>query len=433
MNNLLQNILGDMDNINGWHILDRKVSSQELFYIKQNVDMNRAKDVHHFDVTVYKDFEENGKKYKGSSTTKIAPTMVKEEIIEALNEAAYAATFVKNEYYPLVSKTNNETIKTDSAMDKKSLKAWLPEFSAAIFKSDIPDENALNSAELFLNKNDYRITNSEGVDVTYANYGIHLEFITNWKGEKEEVESFRNMNFAEFEPQQIANEVKTMIEFSKSKSNAEETPALTDFNVLLTGGSVQEFFGYYITHTNVQSVYEQISTFKIEDSMQGDKVIGDKISITLDPMLSNSSFSKPYDLDGLPLQKVEIVKEGVLKNYWGSSRYAHYLDLKASGNIRNVVVEKGSKAISEMKAKPYLELVEFSDFQMNAMTGDFAGEIRLGNYFDGKTIKPVTMGSISGNIKNVQENIFLSQETHQENSYLGPKTIQLPKFNVNGN
>jgi len=254
----------------------------------------------------------------------------------------------------------------------------------------------------------------------------------NWKGEKEEVESFRNMDFSAFEPKQIADEVKTMIEFSKEKSNAEQTPALTDFNVLLTGASVKEVLSYYVGHSNVQNVYNGISTFKIEETMQGENIIGDKVSITLDPMLANSSHSKPFDTDGLPLKKVEILKDGLLKNYWGSSRFAHYLDIKPAGNIRNILVDKGSKSIDEMKSSPYLELLEFSDFQMNVLTGDFAGEIRLGLYFDGESVKPVTSGSISGNIKSVQEHMYLSKEIYQDNNYLGPKTLQLPKLNVNG-
>lgn len=432
MNNLLKNILNTMDNIDGWHILDKKVSSQELFYIKQDVDMNRFKDVHHFDVTVYKDFEENGNKFKGSSTTKIAPTMERDEILEALNEAAYAATFVKNEHYPLVAKGENKTVETTSTLNNKPLQAWLPEFTSAIFKSDVPEENTLNSAELFLNKNHFRILNSEGVDVAYDNYHVHFEFITNWTGEKEEVELYKNMNFSDYAPEQISEEVETMIEYAKERSNASVTPALKDFNVLLTGEPVKIFFDYHLAHSNAQSVYEHISTFKIEDHMQGEDIKGDKITVTLDPDLHNSSQSKPFDADGLPLKKTVIIEDGVLKNYWGASRYAHYLDIEPIGNIRNFIVEPGSKTIAEMKAQPYLELVEFSDFQMQILTGDFAGEIRLGRYFDGEKIIPVTSGSISGNIKDVQHEMYFSKETYQENDYFGPRTLQLPKLNVNG-
>jgi len=431
MNNLLQDILKSMDSIDGWHIIDKETSSQELFFVRQAVDMNRLKKVHHFIVTVYKDFEKDGNKYKGSSTTKIAPTMTREEITEALEDASYAASFVMNPYYPLVKPETQDVAPIKSDMTKKSLSSWLPDFTQAIFKSDIKEAAALNSSELFLNDNTYRIVNSEGVDVTYSNYDIHLEFITNWKG-KEEVESFKNMNFADYRPDQISDEVKTMIDFSRDKSNAGKTPNLSDYNVLLSGEAVSSMMSYYVDLSNVQSVYEEISTFKLDDPIQGGDIKGDKVSITLDPNLTNSSFSKPYDQDGLIMKKVKIVEDGKLINYWGNSRYAHYMNVVPTGSIRNVVVAPGSKSIEAMKSKPYIELVEFSDFQMDSMTGDFAGEIRLAYYYDGKSLEPVTTGSVSGNIKNLQDDFYLSKECHQDNSYYGPKTLQLPKLNING-
>lgn len=64
--------------------------------------MDRAKNVHHFSLTVYKDFEEEGNKYKGSSTTNIYPTMGDRELEKAIDDAAFAAQFDKNPYYPLV-------------------------------------------------------------------------------------------------------------------------------------------------------------------------------------------------------------------------------------------------------------------------------------------------------------------------------------------
>ena len=85
-----------------------------------------------------------------------------------------------------------------------------------------------------------------------------------------------------------------------------------------------------------------------------------------------------------------------------------------------------------MKSEAYLELAAFSHFQMNPMTGNFAGEIRLGWYYDGKTRIPVTGGSISGNIREVQENMYLSKELQQDNNFIGPKTIQLYNVTVVG-
>lgn len=59
------------NNVDGYKIVENKVEANELFFIKKNVDMDRAKDVHHFKVTVYKDIEEDGKKYKGSASFQV--------------------------------------------------------------------------------------------------------------------------------------------------------------------------------------------------------------------------------------------------------------------------------------------------------------------------------------------------------------------------
>lgn len=431
MNTMIKSILASID-VDGWHILERETTSNELFYIKENVDMNRMKKVHHFEVTVFKDFEADGKQFKGSSSTKIAPTMNESEVKSALEDAAYAATFVKNAHYPLVKGQHAPLVTLKSQLNDKALHEWLPSFTEALFEKNIPASNALNSAELFLNKNRYNISNSEGVDVSYANHDVHIEFITSWAGDKEEVESFRNMNLADYAPEQIAAEVDTMISISREKSNAQPTPTLNNFNVLLTGSPVKEFFSYYLGHASARSFYEQISTFSIGDSMQGEPK-GDKINITLDPSLENSTFSQPFDGDGLALKKVQIIEDGILKRYWGNQRFSHYMNVEPTGLIRNHVITPGSKSIDEMKTEPYIELLEFSDFQMNGLTGDFAGEIRLGRYFDGKKIIPVTTGSVSGNIKDVQENMYLSKETYQENNYLGPRTLQLLNVNIAGN
>ena len=85
-----------------------------------------------------------------------------------------------------------------------------------------------------------------------------------------------------------------------------------------------------------------------------------------------------------------------------------------------------------MKQRPYLELLAFSDFQMDPLNGDFGGEIRLGRYFDGKGTTFVTGGSISGNIREVQTEMILSKELQRENHFGGPQTIQLSNVAVSG-
>lgn len=429
----IKNILLDMKNIDGWKINETITEASELFFIKKELDMNRGKNVHKIDVTVYKNFEENGNKFKGSSRTRITPSMDKEEIKNLLNETSFAATFVKNQYYPLVKPTDFTPKALSSKFSEGSLSKWLPGLVEGIFLKDNHEKGGLNSCELFLNKTSVRIVNSEGVDVSFAKYNGDLEFITNWTEGGEEIELYKNISFSDYNPDAISKEIDNMLVLSREKAIAVPTPSLKDITVLLSGEPVKEFFSYYYAQSNARSVYENTSTAKIDKNIQGEKILGDTVTMVLDPLMTNSSRSTSYDNDGYPLNKVTIFEKGVLKRYWGDNRYCSYLDIEPTGNIENILVEGGSKSLEKLKEEPYIELLAFSDFQMNSLTGDFAGEIRLGRYYDGKKVIPVTGGSISGNVKDVQRKMFLSKELQQVNNFIGPKTIQLFNINIAGN
>ena len=62
---------------------------------------------------------------------------------------------------------------------------------------------------------------------------------------------------------------------------------------------------------------------------------------------------------------------GVVKTYHGDTRFAHYLGIEPTGNIRNIEVSPGTLSYdNDMKAKPYFEILIFSNFFMDATTGD---------------------------------------------------------------
>ncbi|TAH63449.1 MAG: TldD/PmbA family protein [Gottschalkiaceae bacterium] len=428
----IKNILWSVNGIDGWKMEERIIESKELFFIKKELDMNRAKDVHHIKVTVYKDFEEDGKKYRGSSTTSIHPTMIEEEIKEAINSALYGASFVKNEYYPLVKPKVEIQPIMENKFTKSSLSSWMPMLTDEIFRSDNYTNGWINSAELFLNKIYTRILNSEGLEVSYETYRGELEFITNWKEKEEEVELYKDLIFSNYDEELITKSVDEMLTMSRDKAIAKPTPVLKDVEVILSGEPVKEFFSYYYDQAGAHSVYEQFSIAKLDKSIQGDNVKGDKVNMYLDPYLENSTQSAPYDSDGLRLKKVSLYEDGILKRYWGNTRYSHYLGIEPTGSIRNIIVDGGSKEVEKLKIGKYLEIKVFSDFQMDTLTGDFAGEIRLGWYSDGENVIPVTGGSISGNINEVHKEMYLSKELQKTNNFKGPESIKLLNVSIAG-
>ncbi len=428
----LKKTLFNRKDISGWKLRLIDTESQELFYVGKSLDMNRCKNVEHLELTIYIDYEENGIKYRGSSTTEIHPTFTRDEIREAIDSTVFAASLIKNDYYPLVKPYEKDLETMASNVSEKPLVKWIAPVTDAIFKADVYSKGCINSAEIFLDKTCTRILNSEGVNVEFTNYSGIVEFIVNWKEDGEEIELYKNIEFSDFSAKDITNKVNEMLQLARYKAGAGMTPKLKKSIVLLTGEPVKTLLNYYYSQANAETVYDKLSNFIIGKNVQGDSIEGDLINITLTKNLIGSTKSVPYDDDGFPISDVKLIEKGILKRYWGSNRYCYYLGLEPTGNIENIVVQGGSRSIKELKEEPYLELLAFSDFQIDELTGDFAGEIRLGWYYDGITAVPITGGSISGNLMRVHKKIFLSKELQQDNNFIGPKTIKLFDINVAG-
>jgi PmbA protein len=428
----IERIIKNIKEISGYKIFETKTESSELFFVKKNVDMDRAKNVSHYTVTVYINYEEEGKKYTGSATANVDPTMKDDEITKVIEDAAFAARFIKNPYYPLTRPAASYQTAPESKFARESLPYWMNEITKAVYQNDIYEKGGINSCEIFLNKKYTHIINSEGVDAESVHYDGMVEFITTWKEDGEEIELYRCVNFSDFEPEVLSEEVRTMIEIAKEKAMAKKTPELMKYPVILTREAVLDFFGFYCSKSNAGSVYNKVSTWKPGDNIQGEEVKGDRITMTADPFLGNSTASCGFDEDGFPLKAFKIIDQGVLCRYIANTRYAHYLEVEPTGTILNIIVNGGSRTLGELRREPHLETAAFSDFSVDELSGDFCGEIRLAWYFDGEKTIPVTGGSVSGNIFELQNELYLSKELQKDNNYEGPAAVKLMNVTIAG-
>lgn len=432
MINKIKQILINNKKVDGYKIVENKVEANELFFVKKNVDMDRAKDVHHFKVTVYKVGEENGEKYRGTASVNIHPTMNDKEIEKAINDALFAAQYAKNQYYPLVKPVKNYKSLKASNFSKETIPYWINEVTKAVYKNDNYNNGGINSCEIFLSKIYTRIVNSEGVDVEATNYECIVEFVATWKETNEEVELYKCLLFSELDPEGVAREVENTINSCREKAVAKSTPNIEKASVIFTGEAVKDLFNFYYSKSNAISVYNNESTWKIGDKIQGKRVEGDNLTMFLDPFMSNSTYSVNFDGDGYPLEPVKVIENGELKRYIADNKHAYYLGVEPTGAIRNITVCGGSQSFDELKKEPHIETGAFSDFTVDDLTGDFCGEIRLAWYFDGEKTIPVTGGSISGNILELQNNMFLSKEIEKHNNFEGPRAVKLLNVTVAG-
>lgn len=422
INNIVQAL--NKNNIKTYIINEVNTESVELFFIKKELDMNRAKKVASYSVTVFNDFEKENTKFRGASTVTIHPSMNEEEINETLKDAYYSAGFVFNKYYELPKGEKSEKVVIDSKIEALGLEKSAESFTEAMFKYDNYDKGLVNSGEIFLEKVNKRILTSEGVDASYEKSCAKGEFVAQWV-ENEDVETYVSFKYDDLETEEFSKKVKDAIEITREREKANTLPKAGEYRVIIEGNPVEEIFYYYKRKSDVSMIYQKASSYKVGDKLQGEDVKGDKLNIEL-------VASVPYSNEGVKLSNRPLVEEGTLKTTHGLAKFAYYLGETLVGDYSFIKIKEGSKELSKMKEGDYIHIVNFSGFQVDPITGNFAGEIRLAFVKEGDNITPVTGGSISGNLEKVHGDMYLSKETQKQEHFEGPLAVEIKNVSVAG-
>jgi len=429
MDKQLKNLIDTLNarnNVDGWLINHTVTESHEFFFIKEKMDMNRSKYVKKTQLTVYRNFEENGKKYKGSASTTLPPDLSEDKLSSALDDLILGASFVKNADYNLVQKQPEDAPAIPCNVAGKDPMKLATQVYHALYSQDTFEDGRINSGELFLETTEHRLMNSLGVDQTYTSYFGEIEMAVDWLPKSAEpVEFFDAIHFSDIDEARLSAFAKNALEIARWRAEAKPLSGIKDIPVLLTNRSVAEFFTYFTAKANAEMVYQQYSSIKPGDALQGANITGDAVTLHMQPIMKGSIASRSLDSDGVYLNACTLYQNGVLKQYHGTNRFSQYLNIPVTGHIGNIVIDGGKASAADLKASPHLEIIAFSDFQMNDITGEFGGEIRIGKYFDSKNVHLVTGGSISGSFKDVAQSMQLSRETHQVDSMICPIALKL--------
>lgn len=412
-------------NVADYQIVQKETISHQAFFVEQKLDQHRINSVTHTTLTIYVDNEDKTK--RGSSTKEIYQDETEDDIRQDIENMKFNALLAMNPYYPLVE--NQKHFEEKSKID---LLDSLKNVIKAIQSIKNTETEKINSYEIFVNQNYIHILNSQNVDITYNQADEMVEIVINSLNKEHEVEVYHMIETgADQTTEEIRNDILEVFKKANDRSKAMPTKKAEKVHVLLSGSDLKEFFNYFVDKINTQLIYSGNSCTKLHDQIQqGDDT--DKISLKAVAKLLYSSLNVPYSREGTEASDFMILDNGKYVNYTGSQIYAHYLGLKNVPFAANYQVSGGSKTIEQMKKQPYLEIVQFSSFQVDIITGDFGGEFRLAYYYDGATVKPVTAGSITVNMNDILNHMYLSKETKQYNNWIIPQTIELFDVDVAG-
>lgn len=407
-----------------YRVVEQVVRSAELFFVKKQLDTRRIKDVKKTEVTVFRTEEKDGKKLKAAASAILTDSMSDEEIVKALTDAYYAAQFAMNPYYDAPKPEQSPRIEKTGRIAELDPEVSCGIMAKALFDADCAEGAFVNSAEVFVTKRRITIVSSEGTNVSWTDAKVSGEYVVQAR-EPEDVEMYKSFGFEELETAALTAQVSEALTFVRDRAHARSILKSGKYDVILTGENAAEVLNYFAVRSSAFMIYPGYSTWKPGDDVQGE-VAGEKVSITL-------RAEAPFSEEGVPMRDRLLIDEGKLLIAHGGCRFAYYLGVPPTGDYRKISCDnKGSMSFDEMKKRPCLWAVTFSDFQMDPFSGHFGGEIRLAYLIDGEKAIPVTGGSINGSIMEAQKDIAFSTERFTGEKYSGPYAMLLRGVAVAG-
>ena len=400
-----------------WRISETRSESSEYFFVKKQLDTRRSKSVEKCDVTVFR----SEKDKKGFTTVTVTPGMSSSDISDKIKDAYYAASFALNPGYDLPDPVRSKKKPGESAV---LLGGHEKEMIDALFASDKGGDAFLNSAEMFFERDEHRIVSSNGTDVRWTSGRVCGEFVVQCK-EPEDVELHNTFEYDSADAEALSKKVAEALENVRDRARAQKILKSGVYDVILCGNQVPTVLSYYAERSAAGMIYPHYSDWEVGRTVQNTGK-GAKINLTL---LATSPFSG----EGIPMKDRPLLRHGVLKTIHGGNRLCRYLGVQPTGDYRKIGCDnKGRASFEEMKKKPCLVTVVYSDFQMDGFTGNFGGEIRLAYLIDGDTVTPVTGGSVNGRLPVCENGIVFSTDRYRTASYDGPYAMRLSGVNVAG-
>lgn len=410
----------------GWTVRDEVCEGWEFYFIRHDLDQNRIRHTEHITLTVYKKSEDG--RYLGRASAKLAPTADRVETKALIDSLAHEAALVKNPVYELMTPAL-AVMKADEA--EVDVSRIAEDFICTM--KDLPETDGedINSYEIFVDKITCRYVSSTGIDISYTYPVSQIEVIVNARKDEHEIELYRMFKSGTCDSEGLKEEISKAMQYGKDKLRAKKTPSLGTCDIVLSTDAALEVYEYFTARMSCDMKYMGISDWEIGREV-AEGAVGDKVTVEARRFLPNSSANAPYDAEGAPRRDMMIIKDGIAENRYGSRQFSQYLGLFDSFIPGNFAVSGGTSKAEEIRTGRYLEIVEFSDFQVSALNGDIFGEIRLGYLHDGGQVTAVEGGAVSGTMLDFAKDLHMSTEQKQYNNMLIPEVTRLKGVSITG-
>lgn len=180
---------------------------------------------------------------------------------------------------------------------------------------------------------------------------------------------------------------------------------------------------------------------------RGTRIASPLLTVEDDGLVPGGTASSSFDREGLPPNRLFIVKDGVLENFLYNSYTARKDKVASNGHATgtmrnlpsigptNVTIKAGSTPLKKLigDVKRGVLVQRFAGWP-EAVTGDFSGVVKGGFLIEnGETTVPLTETLISGNVFELLEHIVaVSEDCRQVGPHLVTPYIRIDDVSITG-
>ncbi len=356
-----------------------------------------------------------------------------DEVRAQLLQLAAVCEHTKREAYALPEP--EEGLRFPDAADPRVLEAFLQGDGMRVPLAILAQAKAIvdrladvspSSCEIVASASGVRVLNSNGVDASWHQTALYMELALTCALGEEAQESWWRTTVASPEQLDLRGVLEQQAQAARDAAHATPNPGFSG-DVLLSGQSLLDFFvpedGQNAVVVHAFARLKRMGLSRLELGVPIGQFKGEPFTLSSDPTLPFGLLSAPVDEEGTPLRPVDIVRTGVFANRLATQRYAQLMRIPATGTMRNVHVSDGATREEHLRGHNYFEIVRFSWFNPDPLSGDFSAEVRLGyHWLRGRKI-PFKGGHFTGNVFDCLLNARFSREAMQSGRYYGPRAL----------
>ena len=437
MLNQIVDALKQRSDLAGWTVRHVQTRGTQVYAVPQGIESQRAVDGERYLIDVLRNTSTaEGSPAMGSGDASLLPG---DDINHAIDQATLVAGLVANPVHGLPGPAAFPDIPlcdADLQKDAYTVMQGVMERIrvAAVKHADV----RLTAAECFGEIHTTHLVNSRGIDAEQESTQIDIEFVLHSQKGDRESETFDAMTRRRVADLGLEDVIEDHVRYTLDSLEA-DTPASWQGPVVLRDDALTIFMagdnlnGSVIqTLASAASKYAGISPWEVGRPVFRDEVKGDSFTVWANRSMPFGSASDRFDAEGLPAQRVELIRENEFAAFAASQRYADYLQIPASGAFGNIELPAGKTSAAALLAEPHVEIVQFSWFNPDPITGDFATEIRFGYLVQNGKRKPFRGGQLVGNYMDALADVRWSAETGFFGTYLGPHTARFNELKIAG-